>query len=145
MSYWDTSSVGKLYFAETDSAAFEQKALSGAGLITSKLAWFEMRRVAFRKESDGVIPTGSAEVFLCQLDRDIASGTIRILEINPQVETEFNTIMAHCYRHTPPISLRTFDAVHLASARVAGETEIVATDKRLRQAAKLLGFSLFPL
>ena len=45
---------------------------------------------------------------------------------------------------TPPILLRTLDALHLASARVAGETEIVATDKRLREAAKLLGFALFP-
>ena len=34
--------------------------------------------------------------------------------------------------------------MHLASARVAGETELVATDKRMRDAAKALGFSLFP-
>jgi hypothetical protein len=31
------------------------------------------------------------------------------------------------------------------TSRVAGETEIVATDKRLRDAAKLLGFTLFPV
>lgn len=46
---------------------------------------------------------------------------------------------------TPPLPLRTLDAIHLASARVSGEMEIVATDKRLRDAAKLLGFSLFPV
>lgn len=49
-----------------------------------------------------------------------------------------------CYRQTPPIPLRTLDALHLASARVVGETELVATDKRVRDAAKLLGFTLLP-
>ena len=50
-----------------------------------------------------------------------------------------------CYRQQPPIPLRTLDALHLASARAAGETELVATDKRMRDAAKLLGFALFPV
>ena len=40
--------------------------------------------------------------------------------------------------------IRGFDAIHLASARISGETEVVATDSRLRDAAKLLGLSVFP-
>jgi len=43
------------------------------------------------------------------------------------------------------VRLRTLDVLHLASARVAGETELVATDQRMRDAARLLGFSLFPV
>lgn len=54
-------------------------------------------------------------------------------------------MLGQCYQQTPPIPLRTLDALHLATARVAGETEIVATDKRMRDAAKLLGFTLFPV
>jgi hypothetical protein len=81
---------------------------------------------------------------LNQLGRDIAAGEIRVVEINHPTEAEFNAIMARCYRQSPPIPIRTFDALHLATARVAGETEMVATDQRLRAAAKLLGFSLFP-
>ena len=53
-------------------------------------------------------------------------------------------VMAACYRQTPTLPLRTLDALHLASARVAGQTEVVATDKRMREAAKFLGFTLFP-
>ena len=48
------------------------------------------------------------------------------------------------YWDTSALFIRTFDAIHLASARVAGETEIVATDKRLRDAAGLIGFTIFP-
>jgi len=104
-----------------------------------------MRRVAFRKESDGTIPTNTAEAVLSQVDQDIAAGEIRVVEMNAQTEVEFTAIMARCYRHAPPIPIRTFDAIHLATARVAGQTEVVATDKRMRDAARLLGFLLFPV
>jgi hypothetical protein len=33
----------------------------------------------------------------------------------------------------------------LASARVTGEAELVAIDKRMRDAARFLGFTLFPV
>jgi predicted nucleic acid-binding protein len=145
MSYWDTSTLSKLYLPEADSPAFAQKAASAAVVVTAKLALLEMRRVAFRKESDGLIPTNTAEVVLSQLDQDIAAGQIQVVVAGTQTEAEFNAIMARCYRHAPPIPIRTFDAIHLATARVAGETELVATDKRMRDAAKLLGFSLFPV
>lgn len=57
---------------------------------------------------------------------------------------EFDRIMAACYRRNPALPVRTLDALHLASARVAHETEVVATDRRLREAASFLGFTLFP-
>jgi predicted nucleic acid-binding protein len=53
--------------------------------------------------------------------------------------------MATCYRHNPPLAIRTLDALHLASARADNQIELVATDKRVRDAAKLLGLSLFPV
>jgi predicted nucleic acid-binding protein len=103
-----------------------------------------MRRVAFRKESEGFIRVGTPEAILNQMSQDIAAGEIRTVEIDARLEAPFHTIMATCYRRTPPLALRTFDAIHLAVAQVAGETEIVATDRRLCEAAKLLGFTLFP-
>ena len=45
----------------------------------------------------------------------------------------------------PPLFIRTLDAMHHATAIIAGETELVTTDKRLREAASLLGLTLFPL
>jgi hypothetical protein len=54
-------------------------------------------------------------------------------------------VLGTCYQQTPPIPPRNLDALHLASVRVAGEAELVATDKRMRDAAKLLGVTLFPI
>jgi predicted nucleic acid-binding protein len=144
MSYWDTSALGKLYLPEPDSADFLGKAANEPVIVTARLALIEMRRVAFRKESEGFIQAGTAEAVLNQMNQDIAAGEIRIVEMDARVEAVLNTIMATCYRRTPPLPLRTLDAIHLTAAQVAGETELVATDRRLREAAKLLGFSLFP-
>jgi len=145
MSYWDTSTLSKLYLLEADSPVFAQKAANPTTVVTARLSLQELRRVAFRKESEGLIPPHTTEAVLSQVDMDVAAGDLRIMEMDPQTEAEFNAIMARCYRHAPPIPIRTFDASHLAMARVAGETEVVTTDKRMRQAAKLLGFSLFPV
>ena len=145
MSYWDTSTLGKLYLPEPDSADFAQKAALDPAIATTRLAIYEMRRVAFRKESEGFIQTGTAESVLAQVNQDIAAGQIRIVEMDARVEAEFNGIMATCYRHTPPLPIRTLDALHLASARADNQIELVATDKRMRDVAKLLDLSLFPV
>ena len=144
MSYWDTSALSKLYVPEPDSADFVQKAGNDPVIVTSRLALYEMRRVAFRKESEGFIQAGTAESVLAQLSLDIAGGQIRVVDLDERVETEFKVIMSTCYRHAPPKPVRTFDALHLASCRAGGQSELIATDKRMRDAAKLLGLSLFP-
>jgi hypothetical protein len=47
MSYWDTSTLVKLYAKEPDSAAFEAQALSApVGTVTSRIAIYEARAVS---------------------------------------------------------------------------------------------------
>jgi predicted nucleic acid-binding protein len=144
MSYWDTSALSKLYLPEPDSPDFLGKAAHEPVIVTAKVALFEMRRVAFRKESEGLLHARTAEAVLNQLNLDIAAGEIRIVEMDARAEAALDAIMATCYRRTPPLPLRTLDAIHLTAAHVAGEIEMVATDKRLREAAKVMGLSLFP-
>ena len=66
------------------------------------------------------------------------------MELGADVEREYGQALALCYQQHPSIPLRTLDALHLVSPRAAGETELVTTDKRMRNAAKALGFALFP-
>ena len=145
MSYWDTSALSKLYLPEPDSAVFAQRAAVDPAIVTTKLALYEMRRVAFRKESEGFIQAGTAESVLAQVNQDVTTGQIRAVEMDARVEAEFNVTIATCYRRTPPLPIRTLDALHLASARADNQIEVVAADKRMRDAAKLLGLSLFPV
>ncbi len=146
MSYWDTSTLVKLYAQEPNSVAFENYALSApAKAVTSRIALYEARATFQRKEAEGVLQPGFAPQLYAQLLQDVSAGELRLVELGADVEREYGQVLAQCYHQTPPIPLRTLDALHLASARVAGETELVATDQRMRDAARSLGFSLFPV
>ncbi len=146
MSYWDTSALAKLYTAEDDSHAFETKAAQpGATLLTARVTVWEFRRVALRKELAGAIQANGAEIIGQELESDIASGLLGIVEPTAQLAQEFDRVMTTCYRHAPSVPIRTMDALHPAAARVAGEIEMVATDRKLREAAVVLGFRLFPV
>ena len=144
MSYWDTSTLAKLYVPEKDSGILAQYALDRPAIVTAKLAVFEMRHVVFRKESEGQIQAGSADEVLAKFTADLANRIFPVLDLTSPIEAEFNGIMDYCYRRKPPLLIRTFDAIHLASARSNGETELFSTDKRMREGGALLGFSLFP-
>ena len=145
MSYWDTSTLVKLYAQEPDSPVFENHASTATRPpVTSRITLYESRATFRRKEAEGILATGTAQTTYDELPQDIAAGTMRLIELNAAVEQEYGQVLNLCYQHIPPIPLRTLDALHLAAARVSGETEIVATDKRLRDAAKLLVLTLFP-
>ena len=145
MSYWDTAALVKLYAKEADSAIFENYALKiTKPLATSRITIYEARATFRRKEAEGILQPGTAQTLYNQLLADIVAGEVYLLEIGADIEREYAQVLDLCYQHKPPIPVRTLDSLHLASARAAGDTEIVATDKRMRDAAKLLGFSTFP-
>ena len=53
MSYWDTSTLVKLYAQEVDSAAFENYALNAPSTaVTSRIALYEAR-ATFQRKEDG--------------------------------------------------------------------------------------------
>ncbi len=146
MSYWDTSTLVKLYANEPDSGTFEAKAQSPAGeAVSSRIALYEAQATFRRKEAEGTVRPGTAQMLYNQLLQDVAASEIRMIELSPDVDREYDQVLTLCYQHTPMIPLRTLDALHLASARADGQTELVATDKRMRDAARLLGFALFPV
>lgn len=146
MAYWDTSALVKLYVKEPDSQAFENYALNAAtSPVISRIALYEAHATFQRKEAEGNLTAGSTQRLLAQFLIEIGAGLLHVIEFGTDVEREYSDVLRRCYQHTQPLWLRTIDAIHLASARVANEREIVAKDGRLRDAAKLLGFILFPV
>ena len=145
MSYWDSSALVKLFAAETDSPSFDAHVRRhGDRLATSELTRMELWSAFRRKESEGVIGCGEARVLLSDFDAGAVQGYWLFVIVTDAVRAEFERVVERCCAQTPPIFIRTLDALHIASASVSGETEIVATDRRLREAALLLGFQLFP-
>lgn len=112
--------------------------------MTCDVAPLEFWNTVRRKEAEGTLAPGEAQKVHDELVADIQAGLILIQFCDREVEREFHDLVDRCFAATPPVQIRTNDALHLAAAKVAGETEIVATDKRMREAALLIGLTVFP-
>ncbi len=144
MAFWDTSALLKLYLAEADSALFESLALASSELVTAFIGKHESRTAFRRKEAQGMIPAGEADVCWQRFCRDIQTGRIRVIPESPQLELTFGRILDQCLSPAPPVFIRTNDALHLAAAKVAGETEFVTADARQAATAAVIGLKLKP-
>lgn len=127
--YLDSSAVLKRVLLESESLAFiralDRFAEDGATLLSSTLTWIEVTRSLRRR-----------------LDREPPA------EIAERVETALSG-MAECpvteqvvsiARRIGPTSLRSLDAIHLASAAVLDVDLVCAYDQRMLIAAAELGF-----
>ncbi|HEV7402253.1 MAG TPA: type II toxin-antitoxin system VapC family toxin [Chthoniobacteraceae bacterium] len=144
MSYWDTSALVKLSVAESDSADFRQIAATTARTVTASIARLEARTVFRRLEAEGTLPAGEAAALSADLNRDVALGRLVVQVMDADVEREFVMVLEACFSSTPPIFIRTNDALHVASAVVAGEVEFITADSRQRAAAQLMGLTVRP-
>ena len=144
MSYWDTSCLVKLYTPESDSPSFTAYLANHPSCVTSDLSLLEFWATVQRKETEGMLAPGESQKVQSALEADVNATAITIVPVDQRVRTEFKAVVEKCMSHVPPIFIRTNDAQHLAAATCAAESEIVATDKRLREAAVMLGFTVFP-
>ena len=144
MSYWDSSALVKLYVQELDSAEFRELAVKASRVATGWLTRHEVRTVFRRREAEGVLPSGEAAALYDELTADIAAADIVIQPETADTEREFGAVLEACFSQIPPTFIRTNDALHLASAKVAGEREFITADMRQRAAAMLMGFTVLP-
>ena len=103
-----------------------------------------MRTVFRRREAEGVLPRGEAASLYGELNADIAIGNIVIQPETPDLERELGVVLEACFSQTPPTFIRRNDALHLTSAKVAGEQVVITADVRQRAAARQLGFTVLP-
>ena len=144
MAHWDTSGLLKLFLAEADSPAFAALAAAGTVPVTAFIGRHEARAAFLRREGEGALPSGEADQLYQDLIMDIANGDIMEVPLTPALETEYGEVLRQCLLHSPPLFVRTNDALHLASARLMGEQEFVSADGRQRAAATHLGFTVLP-
>lgn len=144
MAFWDTSALLKLYLAEADSALFESWALAFSELVTAFIGKHEARTAFRRKEAQGVIPAGEEDVCWQRFCRDIQTGRIQVIPESPQLELTFGRILDQCLYLAPPLFVRTNDALHLAAAKVAGETDFVTADARQAATTTVIGLKVMP-
>lgn len=121
--YADTSALVKLIAVEDESAALRSWLAERGGLLTSRIGVVELHRVAARLHAD---------------DRTV-SRAIAQLGVVPLTEA----VLAAAGRIGPP-TLRTLDAIHLATAvDVADAAHLFVTyDRRQAESATALGLDV---
>lgn len=121
MIYADTSALVKLLSREAESSGLHAWLSELDDVVaTNMIGVVELKRVAARIDAEAV---ASATVILQRLDRLEVVGATYALAAD-----------------LPPASLRTLDALHLASAVQAGDTSGLLTyDARMSEAAELVG------
>jgi predicted nucleic acid-binding protein len=117
--YLDTSALVKLIFAETESAALD-RFVGANGVAASALSRVELRRVALRADP--------RQMRACE---DLLASCFEV-SLTPALLDHAGGV--------EPGSLRSLDAIHLASALVLGDEleSFVAYDDRLLAAAQEL-------
>jgi predicted nucleic acid-binding protein len=122
--FLDSSAVTKLVVAEAESAALARR-LSGQHLVGSALLVPEVARAVRRvlgRSQDALLAEVLALIDLVAVDRALLTAAAEL----------------------EPASLRTLDAVHLASALALGDRAdvVIAYDDRLLDAARTAGLAV---
>ena len=138
--YLDSCILVKLLVVEPDSEFFI-RALEGEPLLTSELAPTEIISALLARERDGKISTADRRRAWHEFEARVAAGELKIEPLNSIVLRKANHLLEKCHPKAP---LRSLDAIHLATADITHHFPLATTDGRLRAAAKLMDFKIFP-
>ena len=138
--YLDTAIIVKLLVDEHDTDYF-QNALAGALLSSSELAFTEVRAALLTKERNKLISARQRDAAWQVFTDRVQARDIDLHPLNGLVLRKANHILARCY---PKVPLRTLDAIHTAACDLSQDFPLCTTDKRMRDAAGVLGIPVFP-
>jgi len=119
ISYLDASAIVKLVLDEPDSLGMLRWYHESERVVTSRVGVIETRRAASRRDGD---PAQLAAII----------GQLGVFELDDDIDRRASAI--------GPQSLRTLDAIHLATAlSIPGLGSFVTYDDRLAEAARAVG------
>ena len=138
IAYLDSSALLKLYLDdETGAEGLREVVVLPASLVTSRLAYVEVRAGLASARRAGRLTAGSHDLAVGAFDH--VWSEYDVIEIDATLGSRAAE-MAELY------GLRAGDAIHLASALEIGDeaTVVVVWDGRLRVAAAAAGLAVFP-
>lgn len=138
--YLDSCILVKLLVAEPDSEFFAAE-LAGQALVTSELAYTELFSALLACERTGRITGADRQRAWEEFETRVSEEEIRLLPLNSLTLRKAAQLLERCH---PTVALRSLDALHLAAADLCQDFPLATTDARLRAAAQLLRFNLFP-
>ena len=136
--YLDTAILLKLFVREPDSEFFG-KLVNGQSISSSALALTEIFSALLGKERAGAITSTQRQRAWSAFQYNVDEELIELTPISPSILRRANRILERCH---PSVALRSLDALHLATCDQLQDWPLYTTDKRMRQAADVMGFPL---
>lgn len=137
--YLDTSVWVRLCLPEVDSEQCEAVAATASGFVSSELLISELTSALLAKERNRSITAAHREIILAKFDEQIADGTLQLLPLNSVIVREATEVMRLVH---PQVSLRTLDAIHLATYLSVEAGPLFTKDRRMLEAARKLNIPL---
>jgi len=140
MMYLDSCILVKLLVQEPDSLQFEA-VLRNRAISSLELSRLEVRSSLYGKERLGAVSRDEAERALSALGGWVDTDQLVLHPLSPSVLSKAGEIMKRCH---PTVPLRALDALHVAACDLSQDFPLCTTDRRMRDAAKMLGIPVFP-
>lgn len=138
--YLDTAIIIKLLVTERDSESF-QDALDGQLLSSSELALTEVWSALLAKERNHAISKSERVEAWQVFNERVRAKQIILHPLNSIVLRKANQVLERCH---PGVPLRALDAIHTAACDLSQDFPLCTTDRRMRDAAGVLGIPIFP-
>ena len=124
---------------EISSQAAKLASIEKGPIHSSAILEFEMTFAVQAKEVRGEIPRGSSGRVLSQFQTDIQQGRFLLVPLGIDIKACTKDIAARSVQAKPPVFLLTLDGIHIATALEMGSSELIAADRKMADAATLLG------
>lgn len=138
--YLDSAIITKLLVREPDSAWFNEN-VAEHELWSSELSLVEVRSALLIKERTKQISANQRKSAFVRFESMIDEKFFRLHPLNLHVVERASSLLVGCH---PEVSLRSLDALHVATALMHPHGALCATDERMRAAARRVGLSCFP-
>ena len=138
--YLDSAIIVKLLIDEPDTK-FLVTALVGQPLSSSELSVTEVLSALLGKERNKLVSASQRKDAWKTFNERVQAREIVLHPLNGVVLKKANHVLERCH---PAVPLRTFDAIHTATCDLIQDFPLCTTDKRMRDAAGVLGIPVFP-
>lgn len=136
--YLDSCVIVKLVSHEPDSEAYH-RAVIGKYVVTSELAVVEVRSALLAKERLGRISRQDRMTGWRLFTQKVREEEFLLLPLDRRVIERAGALIEQCQLQ---VSLRTLDAIHVATAELHGGEEMCSSDQRVCDASEFIGLSL---
>ena len=130
--YLDTSYIAKFYFNEHDSPGVRELVRTAGTIHSSVWALAEFHAVLHRRLREGSVPAADARQLSTQFYEHVELGLWNLIPVHESLLRRTSALMLSAPHE---LFLRTADAVHLMTAREAGEREVWTNDRHMLAAA----------